>query len=95
MNRRWDLLQVEVHESQPESKRSKNLRTKVTQKHSHSIANRPLANIPSDAFLKALLHIRLGFTRTLLNMIFDFFQRVELLSSTTAQPRFAHALIWS
>ena len=78
----------EMFESQPESKRIKSLRTRVTQRHSHSISNRPLGNIPADAILKALLHIRLGFTRTLLNMVFDFFVRVELLSSNTAQPQF-------
>jgi len=53
------------------------LKSHVTQNVTFSIAHRPQANTPFDAFLDALLHCRLGFSRTELDWIFDFFRKVE------------------
>ena len=68
-----------MFESQPARLKTANLRKNVTQNHSHSIATEFVADVPEDTLLRALLHIRLGLSRTLLDWVFDFYLKVELL----------------
>jgi len=67
----------DLYENQPEQLRTKALRTRVTQNNSHSIAHMWLAFIP--IILVPLLHVRIGITRSILDMVFDFCLKIEQL----------------
>eukprot|EP00986_Skeletonema_menzelii_P013028 scaffold7382_cov83-Skeletonema_menzelii.AAC.1 len=73
----WSKLFFDEFESLPEHLQTKKTKTTLTQTRTYSIIRDMLADIPFDTILFATLHVRLGFTKTLVNFVFDFFQCVE------------------
>ena len=61
------------------AKKTLALRKTVTQNDTNSIADKISADTPMDAVTRALLHICMGITRKLLDMIFDLYGQVESL----------------
>ena len=66
-----------MFENVPKKQQTKALRASVTQNHSHSIVGKLMADFPFDCMLKALLHVRLGVSRSLLDWVFDFHLKIE------------------
>ena len=61
------------------SQQSKNQRAEVMQKHSHSIVNKVLSNIPINCVMKATIHVLLGITRTIVYWTFLLYDWTFLL----------------
>ena len=70
-----------LFEDLPVRDQTKALRTSVSQNLSHSIIQKLMAKFPFECILKALLHVRLGISRSVLDWIFDFYMKIEELYS--------------
>ena len=75
--KKWAKIYDDKFGSLDEDAQKKANRSRVTQNDTYSIIYAMLADIPFDTILFAVLHVRLGFTKTLVNFVFDFFQCVE------------------
>ena len=65
----------------PEEEQTSKLRERVTQKLSDSIFLPTLANIHMDCVTRAIMHVLLGFTCILVQIIINFMLKVESLAS--------------
>lgn len=79
MNTQGYLTFKRLFLDQEARKRTPALKTRVTQQQTFSIDHEPQADTPFDCFQDAFLHDRLGFSRTILDWLFDFFCKVEEL----------------
>ena len=72
---------VALYENQKQNKKSDNkLRARITQQFSHSIVLKAMCDgIPFEIYMIAALHVRLGFSRTLLDFTFDWYKKIEML----------------
>ena len=66
-----------MFEDPPEKQKTKALCQSVTQIQTHSIIGKLMAMFPFGCILKALLHVRLGVSRSLLDWVFDFHLKIE------------------
>jgi len=87
----WQEYKTRFCDKDP-SERTSAARANVTKNHSHSIAMEPCCYFPMDSVIPAVMHVRLGVARSLLDFDFDFYGKIAELAEEGNHAESRHAI---
>ncbi len=87
----WQEYKTRFCDKDP-SERTSAARANVTKNHSHSIAMEPCCYFPMDSVIPAVMHVRLGVARSLLDFDFDFYGKIAELAEDGNHAESRHAI---